>query len=137
MEGKENSTPFGCSGESDNGLNSVFIMGLYFGMRNSIRKSGSNYEAERTSEFDPNPTKFTIRKYNEQNGNLAILVNYPNCKNYEGDKIIVYKNTTWEQVRNLNELDPHFTDETTIKPFARFEPTAEGWMKAVELLNVL
>lgn len=112
-------------------------MGLYFGMRNSIRKSGSNYETERISEFDPNPTKFIIRMYNEQNGNLAILVKYPNCKNYEGEKVIVYRNTTWEQVRNLKELDPHFTKKTVIKPFARFEPTTEGWLKAVELLNAL
>ena len=50
---------------------------------------------------------------------------------------ISINNTTWEQVRNLKELDPHFTEETTIKPFARFEPTTEGWLKAVELLNAL
>jgi hypothetical protein len=112
-------------------------MGLYFGMRNSIKKSGSNYETERVSEFDPNPTKFMIRKFTEQNGNLAILVDYPNCKNYEGAKVIVYKNTNWEQVRRLKELDPHFTNEASIKPFARFEPTTEGWLKAVELLNAL
>lgn len=112
-------------------------MGLYSGMRNSIRKNGSNYEAAKISEFDPNPTNFMIRKYNEQYGNIAILVNYPNCKNYEGEKIIVFKNTTWEQVKNLKELDPHFTEENTIKPFARFEPTTEGWLAAVALLNII
>ena len=112
-------------------------MGLYFGMRNSIRKNGLTYETEKVSKFDPNPTRFMIRKFNEKNGNLAILVNYPNCKNYEGEKIIVFKNTTWEQVRNLKELDPHFTEENTIKPFARFEPTNEGWLSAVALLNAL
>jgi len=112
-------------------------MGLYFGMRNSIRKRASNYEATKVSEFDPNPAKFMIRKYNEQNGNLAILINYPNCKNYEGEKIIVFKNTTWEDVKNLKEIDPHFTDEATIKPFARFEPTTEGWLSAVSLLHAM
>jgi hypothetical protein len=112
-------------------------MGLYFGMRNSIRKNANNYETEKVSQFDPNPTNFIIRKYSQINGNLVILVNYPNCKNYEGDKVIVYKNTNWDEVKNLKELDPHFTDETTIRPFARFEPTNEGWLKATELLNYL
>ena len=113
-------------------------MGLYSSMRISIRKNGSNYETEKVSEFDPDPTNFRISIYNEQNGNVAILVKYPNCKNYEGEKIIVFKNTTWGQIRNLEELDPHFTEEdNVIKPFARFEPTLDGWLSAVELLKNL
>jgi hypothetical protein len=110
-------------------------MGLYFGMRNSIRKNGLNYEENKVSGFDPNPTNFIIRKYSEQNGHIVILINYPNCKNYEGEKVIVFKNTTWEQIRNLKEIDPHFTDEKTIKPFARFEPTVDGWLSAVNLIE--
>jgi hypothetical protein len=85
----------------------------------------------------PSRYNYMEMQNNEQNGNIAILVNYPNCKNYEGEKIIVFKNTTWEQVKNLKELDPHFTEENVVKPFARFEPTEEGWLSAVALLNAL
>ena len=112
-------------------------MGLYFGMRNSIRKNGANYETEKVSDFDPNPTNFHIREHKEHNGNVAIHIHYPNCKNYEGEKIIVYKGVRWKDIKNLKEIDPHFTDETTIKPFARFEPTTHGWDMAIGLLNVL
>lgn len=80
-------------------------MGLYFGMRNSIRKNGLNYETERVSKFDPDPTKFMIRKFNEQNGNLAILVNYPNCKNYEGEKVIVYKGCNFRKDKSRMEIN--------------------------------
>jgi len=112
-------------------------MGLYFGMRNSIRKNDANYEEQKVSEFDPHPGNFHIRKYTERNGNTAIHIYYPNCKNYEGEKIIVYKGVGWKEIKNLKEIDPHFTDETVIKPFARFEPTRNGWKKAIELLNTL
>lgn len=110
-------------------------MGLHLGMRSSIRKNGLNYEQSKISKFDPNPTNFIIKDYKEKNGNLVILVHYPNCINYEGKKILFFKNTTWNVVKILTELDPHFTEESTIKPFARFEPTFEGWLCAVSLLD--
>lgn len=110
-------------------------MGLYFGCRGSIGKSGADYEIKKVSKFDPNPAKFTIKNHYENNGNIAIVVNYPNCKNFEGNKIIVFKNATWEQICNLKEIDPHFIDSDTIKPYARFEPTTDGWLSAVFILN--
>lgn len=110
-------------------------MGLHFGMRGSISKNSSNYESQKVSDFDPNPKIFKIKKRYENNGHTVIWINYPNCINYEGSKIIVFKNTSYDQISNLKEIDPHFTEKETIKPFARFEPTTKGWSIARKLLS--
>ena len=110
-------------------------MGMpHFGS-SSMRKGSSNYEELKVSKYDPNPSIFVIKKHIEQNGHTIIWINYPNCKNYEGNKIILFKNTTFSQIESLSEIDPHFTELHTIKPFARFEPTKEGWKIAQHLLN--
>ena len=88
----------------------------------SEKKSGCDYENSRISPLDPDPRRFTIKKHFEMAGNTAIFIRYPNCVNYEGDKIIVYKGVGFDEIKSLKEIDPHFTEENTIKPFARFEP---------------
>lgn len=110
-------------------------MGIKIGV--SIDKAGYEYENKKVSKFDPDPRKFVIKLHTQVNGNLAILVNYPNCNNYEGNKIIVYKKTSYRQILKLKELDPHFTNKNNIKPFARFEPTKDGWAKALILLEII
>jgi len=112
-------------------------MGLYFGMRGSIRKNGNNWNEEKISEFDPNPSKFNITRIEQIGSNVVVMINYPNCKNYEGNKILVFKHQKVDEIKNLKEIDPHFTEEKVIKPFARFEPTEEGWSHAIYLSNVL
>ena len=112
-------------------------MGMpHFGS-SSMRKGSSNYEELKVSQYDPNPSIFNIKKHIEKNGHTIVWINYPNCKNYEGNKIIFFKDTTFYQIYNLSEIDPHFTDLNVIKPFARFEPTVEGWKVAKQLLNII
>lgn len=96
----------------------------------SSGKTSNNYQEVRVSEFDPNPAVFHILRFYEFNGHIAVEINYPNCNTYEGNKIIVFLDTTIEQLRKLKEIDPHFTEEDKIKPFARFEPTFWGWFFA-------
>jgi hypothetical protein len=84
----------------------------------------------------PNPRRFEIlHGLNIVHGTTtwAILeVLYPDCTNYEGKKILVYKGITTYRLRDLESLDPHFT-KNGITPFARFEPTEEGWEGALSL----
>jgi hypothetical protein len=84
----------------------------------------------------PDPRRFKIlRGFNVVNkdSTWAILeVCYPDCTNYEGRKILVYKGITTYQIGNPARLDPHFT-KGPITPFARFEPTEEGWEGALTL----
>lgn len=60
-------------------------------------------------------------------GKYCILtVNYPDCKNYEGTKILVYK-ALLEDVLAQKSLDPHFSESKEfLSPIARFIPTKAG-----------
>lgn len=111
-------------------------MGMYFG-RNSIKKTESTYETQKVSNFDPNPANFEILKSVERFGNLALYIKYPNCKNYEGNKILVYRRVKMDQIINLKEIDPHFSDDGSLSPVVRLEPTQRGWIVALHLLEVL
>ena len=80
---------------------------------------------------NPNPRNFTIEDWESFGVWLVLKVTYPDCTNYEGRKILVYKNATLEDLRRQGHLDPHFAgNKKWLSPFARFEPTPDGWDKA-------
>ena len=75
---------------------------------------------------NPDPTRFTIIAV-EQFGVFCICtVEYPDCTNYEGRKVLVFYDVTEEQLRAQKTLDPHFCDNQHLSPVARFEPTERG-----------
>lgn len=83
---------------------------------------------------DPNPALFTIRHI-EQHGDFVVaLVHYPNCTNYEGEKIIVWKGQTVAKIKDKLMIDPHFlNDDQTL--VARFIPTTQGWAMAQKFVR--
>lgn len=84
----------------------------------------------------PDPSRYRISEFIECNGHLAIDITYPDCKNYEGRKILVFENTRLVDLMNQREIDPHFLEDNRfISPIARFKPTEEGWAMAVDLIN--
>ena len=75
---------------------------------------------------NPIPHRFTIKRavgYGDYW--VRLWVNYPDCFNYGGDKILVYEGHHLEELRE-GPLDPNFIDEG-LSPIARFEPTEKGW----------
>lgn len=84
---------------------------------------------------NPNPDNFEIKR-SEQIGEWLLLeIVYPDCKNYEGKKILLYRSTLRELLQQKH-IDPHFSDNPDfISPFARFEPTAGGWNAARNMAN--
>lgn len=79
-------------------------------------------------ENNPNPRNYIIVQHIECRGHLLVNINYPDCKNYEGDKILLYKDLTLNDLRKQEVIDPHFNKSDRYKfPFARFEPTLAGW----------
>lgn len=100
----------------------------------SSGKTSYDYERLKVSDKDPNPSNFKILTSVQMGQNSAIRINYPNCTNYEGNKIIVYKKTSVKDLRFASEIDPHFIECGKFKPFARFEPTRDGWDEAMKLL---
>lgn len=82
----------------------------------------------------PNPDNFDIIDYIETNDNLVIKVRYKDVNNYEGLKILVYRNCNTILLDIQGMIDPHFSqNENYHSPVARFEPTEWGWKTACEL----
>ena len=84
---------------------------------------------------NPNPGRFKIKKIAQVNNNVVSKIKYIDCTNYEGLKIILFKNVNINNIINLKSIDPHFNKQNDIKPFARFEPTEEGWSAALLLAS--
>lgn len=74
---------------------------------------------------NPNPARFKIVSVESVNNFLIVVIDYPDCNNFEGKKILVYLNVTEAKIRKLAEIDPHFTSND-FSPIARFEPTVLG-----------
>lgn len=98
-----------------------------------------NYQEKNTGEKlssgNPDPAKFIIRKFYESKGHTVLFMVYPGCRNYEGSKILVFKNKTYNQIFVMNKIDPHFFPFSNL--FARFEPTYEGFKAACNLIDSL
>lgn len=74
---------------------------------------------------NPDPTNFKIRKIEKIGDYLWVLVNYPNCNTYGGNKILIFKGITIRRLKMYGILDPHFS-ESGLTPIARFRPDPEG-----------
>lgn len=86
---------------------------------------------------NPDPANWKIERVEQIGPNLAIELAYPDCKNFEGKKVMVYLNTTLVDLVNQKKIDPHFSNDKKLKsPFARFEPTKDGWEMAVHIATM-
>jgi len=58
---------------------------------------------------------------------LIVGIKYHDCKNFEGKKILVFKNLYIERLEMQKLIDPHFSENKNFhSPIARFEPNDEG-----------
>ena len=77
---------------------------------------------------NPNPKNFNILRLEQIGIFVCSEILYPDCTSFEGKKIIVFVNTTENEVRKMNEIDPHFAWDSHV--FARFHPNA--WNVAID-----
>lgn len=112
-------------------------MGLRLFGRSSCNCSGTCQTVQSVSQPlpNPNPSRFKITHHEQIGDYLIITAEYPDCKNYEGKKIMLYKEK-WQEISKLKELDPHFCDKC-ISPIARFEPTERGLIMARVLAHYI
>jgi hypothetical protein len=81
---------------------------------------------------NPDPENFKIVDAAQIGDFLILKINYPDCTNFEGNKILVFKSVSPLDLLKQQVIDPHFMDSDRIKsPIARFTPTPEGWNMAV------
>ena len=89
---------------------------------------------------NPDPQNFKIIKTKTIEQNSLIYMNFPDCKNCEGDKILLINGMTAKEVRKLKKIDPHFTEELNISEafvVCRFHPSNIGWNLGVFMLKYL
>lgn len=86
---------------------------------------------------NPNPSNFKITRTKQVGPFCVVEVNYPDCKNYEGNKILVIKDITKKELNRLTSLDPHFCDKSNVNIIARFKPTWAGFDLAVGYCNYI
>jgi len=85
---------------------------------------------------NPDPSNYRIKRSRSLRGNLLIEIRYPDCTNYEGNKILLYRRTTLKQLKKQKHIDPHFARNKKFKsPVARFEPTKRGWAMGLVMLS--
>ena len=69
---------------------------------------------------------------------LVLMIQYPDCTNYEGKKILVYHNVTKTSLLTQRLIDPHFSDKPGYySPIARFLPNDEGWSMAIKMCRII
>jgi len=82
---------------------------------------------------NPDAAEWKIVNHQQVGDHLVVKINYPRCTAFNGDKVCVYKNMIIQDLVCWKILDPHFSqNEKYPSPFARFEPTTDGWIAAVE-----
>jgi len=87
---------------------------------------------------NPDPKVWILKNKWEHKNYLLIDIMYPNCTNYEGRKLLLYKGITWKDLEEQKTIDPHFSDNKKFySPMARFEPTIDGWHNAMLLVLAL
>lgn len=85
-----------------------------------------------------NPYEYKILAWYEKGSYLAVKINYPSAKHYEGNKVLIYDGVHIEELRSLKAIDPHFLEnKDRPTPIARFEPTYEGWGMALRFCDML
>lgn len=112
-----------------------------------IRLFGSSSDAKYPPTFyspapeippgNPDPAKYKIIDTLTIGNLLIVEIVYPDCKNYEGKKILVYEGITALLLRQQKYIDPHFSNNSKYKsPIARFEPTGRGMVMAVSFAKM-
>ncbi len=80
---------------------------------------------------NPNPRNYKILQHETVGDYLIVEIKYPDCTNYEGNKILLYRGITLKQLKAQGSIDPHFCNNPNFcSPIARFEPTDRGWQMA-------
>lgn len=89
---------------------------------------------------NPNPNRFQIKEiwYANEFATL-LLVNYPDCITFDGDKVLVYHGVHhWDYFLTRTTLDPQFRTNDMNYPIARFRGDKNGMELAkMFIMNVL
>ena len=102
---------------------------------------GSRWSGDFTSPAksgNPDPQNFKIIKTMTIGDNTLAFINFPDCMNCDGNKILLIGGITAKELRELKKIDPHFSEDI-IEPFviARFHPSESGWDYGIHMMKWL
>ena len=99
-----------------------------------ISCSSADTSYTKLSDISPNPNKYIFEVKEWLNGDQydVLIVTYPGCTTFEGDKIILVEKGFYYP--GMSELDPHFFEGGKI--IARFKPTPEGLQLASKVAGL-
>lgn len=101
-----------------------------------FRLSSSNYDDSNRVGTTFSIDNYRVKEYHEKGRYLLVKIHYPDCKNYEGNKILLYKNCNIDQLLRQKSIDPHFSENKEFhSPIARFEPTDAGWKMGMMIIE--
>lgn len=87
---------------------------------------------------NPDPHNYKFVRVEETDGFLLVELLYPDCVNYEGRKILLFRGVTLLNLVNQQYIDPHFFQAKDVaSPIARFVPTDEGWQMGLDLISFM
>ena len=93
--------------------------------------SSSSVDNKSRSFPNPNPENYRLLRHRPLKKCLIVEIQYLDCTNYEGRKILVFENIILYDLLKQKLIDPHFSESKKfISPIARFEPTTRGWVLA-------
>lgn len=86
---------------------------------------------------NPDPNNYKMLRVEEVNGYLLVELEYLDCTNFEGRKLLVFdKGVTAADLLVQSAIDPHFgVNKDFIHPIARFVPTPKGFEMAKRLCS--
>ena len=114
-------------------------MGIGPGQRSSYKNGPSIVETFKGKFPNPDKKNFKILHIyqNRKNDACVVVIEYPDCTNYEGQKVLVYDDIDqFTSLLSKGEVDPHF-DNYSYSPVARFMPTDEGIEMAIQFAKTL
>lgn len=102
----------------------IMGVGISWGRNSSSTYDQNNYRVGNTFSV----IHYSIINHVQIDNYLLIQIKYHDCKNYEGNKILLYENCDITKLKNQLTIDPHFSDNKNFhSPIARFEPNVDGW----------
>lgn len=110
----------------------INVMGRNSDARYPCKPSSVGEKVQERTEFipagNPDPKNYKFLDTFQIGKYLIVEMLYPDCKNYEGKKILVYKDVTFKELQKQKLIDPHFSDNRKFRsPIARFEPSQRGF----------
>lgn len=96
--------------------------------------SGDSNDYSYLQPLEPHPEVFKVVELIEGSRFLYVVLNYPHCTNFEGNKVLIMKNTKAIDILHAKIIDPHFYEDNNI--VARFKPDEEGKQLAKQLAGV-